>query len=100
MRSRLCFFLISALRILFLGPGWKRGQRKGGELVRCLRGILARLVGAATGFPVNSEGVGRYVWLPQVEPEAAAALGDHQSRGVNPDASEILHINRKKTLLM
>ncbi|XP_021073935.1 nebulin-related-anchoring protein [Mus pahari] len=34
-----------------------------------------------------------------VEPEAAA-LGDHQSRGVNPDASEILHINRKKTLLM
>uniref|UniRef100_A0A8C6IJJ7 Nebulin-related-anchoring protein n=1 Tax=Mus spicilegus TaxID=10103 RepID=A0A8C6IJJ7_MUSSI len=35
-----------------------------------------------------------------VEPEAAAALGDHQSRGVNPDASEILHIHRKKTLLM
>ncbi|XP_028730968.2 nebulin-related-anchoring protein isoform X4 [Peromyscus leucopus] len=26
--------------------------------------------------------------------------GDHQSRGVNPDASEILHINRKKTPLM
>ncbi|CAO2585902.1 Nebulin-related-anchoring protein [Lemmus lemmus] len=26
--------------------------------------------------------------------------GDHQSREVNPDASEILHINRKKTLLM
>ncbi|ERE79284.1 nebulin-related-anchoring protein [Cricetulus griseus] len=25
---------------------------------------------------------------------------DHQSREVNPDASEILHINRKKTLLM
>ncbi|NP_001390114.1 nebulin-related-anchoring protein isoform 8 [Mus musculus] len=35
-----------------------------------------------------------------VEPEAAAALGDHQSRGVNPDASEILHIHKKKTLLM
>uniref|UniRef100_A0A8C2L7Y1 Nebulin-related-anchoring protein n=1 Tax=Cricetulus griseus TaxID=10029 RepID=A0A8C2L7Y1_CRIGR len=27
-------------------------------------------------------------------------VGDHQSREVNPDASEILHINRKKTLLM
>ncbi|XP_036048613.1 nebulin-related-anchoring protein isoform X1 [Onychomys torridus] len=26
--------------------------------------------------------------------------GDHQSWGVNPDASEILHINRKKTPLM
>ncbi|KAH0506999.1 Nebulin-related-anchoring protein [Microtus ochrogaster] len=26
--------------------------------------------------------------------------GDHQSREVNPDASEILHINRRKTLLM
>ncbi|XP_029328186.1 nebulin-related-anchoring protein isoform X3 [Mus caroli] len=35
-----------------------------------------------------------------VEPEVAAGLGDHQSRGVNPDASEILHIHRKKTLLM
>lgn len=42
---------------------------------------------------------GHYVWLPQVELEAVE-LGDHQSRGVNPDASEILHINRKKTLLM
>uniref|UniRef100_A0ABK0LR35 Nebulin-related anchoring protein n=1 Tax=Rattus norvegicus TaxID=10116 RepID=A0ABK0LR35_RAT len=34
-----------------------------------------------------------------VETEAVE-LGDHRSRGVNPDASEILHINRKKTLLM
>ncbi|XP_060247484.1 nebulin-related-anchoring protein [Meriones unguiculatus] len=34
-----------------------------------------------------------------VGPEAAE-LGDHQSRDVNPDASEILHINRKKTLPM
>ncbi|XP_055447732.1 nebulin-related-anchoring protein [Psammomys obesus] len=34
-----------------------------------------------------------------VGPEATE-LGDHQSRDVNPDASEILHINRKKTLPM
>lgn len=57
-------------------------------------------MGAASGFLVNSgSGGGQYVWLPQVELEAVE-LGDHQSRGVNPDASEILHINRKKTLLM
>lgn len=56
-------------------------------------------MGAAIRFPVNSVGVGRYVWLLQVEPEAVE-LGDPRSRGVNPDALEILHINRKKTLPM
>lgn len=99
MRTRLCFFLISALRIRFLGAGWKRGRRRGGESVRCLLGISAWLVGAAIRFPVNSVGVGRYVWLLQVEPEVVE-LGDPRSRGVNPDALEILHINRKKTLPM
>lgn len=63
-------------------------------------GILARLVGAARGFSCElREGGGLCVWLLQVETEAVE-LGDHRSRGVNPDASEILHINRKKTLLM
>ncbi|XP_052038977.1 nebulin-related-anchoring protein isoform X2 [Apodemus sylvaticus] len=45
----------------------------------------------------NRRGLG--IQGASVEPEAVE-LGDHQGRGVNPDASEILHINRKKTLLM
>ncbi|XP_028629301.1 nebulin-related-anchoring protein [Grammomys surdaster] len=45
----------------------------------------------------NRRGLG--IQGASVEPEAAE-LGDHQSRGVNPDALEVLHINRKKTLLM
>ncbi|XP_051002792.1 nebulin-related-anchoring protein isoform X2 [Acomys russatus] len=36
---------------------------------------------------------------PYVGPEAVEP-GDHQSREVNPDALEILHINRKKTVPM
>ncbi|XP_038966046.1 nebulin-related-anchoring protein isoform X4 [Rattus norvegicus] len=45
----------------------------------------------------NRRGLG--IQGASVETEAVE-LGDHRSRGVNPDASEILHINRKKTLLM
>lgn len=62
-------------------------------------GHLSMACGSSKGVLCELREWGLYVWLLQVEPEAVE-LGDHQSRGVNPDASEILHINRKKTLLM
>lgn len=49
MRDWLCFFLILALRALFLGEG-RRGEKEGeGEPVKCSWGFLACPVGTGPG---------------------------------------------------
>lgn len=86
MRDGLCFFLFLAVRFLFLGEdggGRKEGE---GELFRQL--VLWEL-------PLHS---GRCVWFLQRGPEAVEPRDD-QSGFVNPDATEILHVKRRKAPL-
>lgn len=83
MRDGLCFFLCLALRFLFLGEDGGGGKEGEDELFRQL--VLWEL-------PLHS---GRCVWFLQGVPEAVET-GDDQRGVVNPDATEILHVKRRK----